>query len=149
MNFRKAIGVIILDPDNNLVAFQRSDFPETWQCPEGGIDEGETPDRAMARELHEEIGLESKDFEVLEKTKNFIRYGFGEGMKINGYDGQDKQFFLVRLKKPVAEIEFKYDNVAEEIEFLTYRLVRKDELISLLPKFKEELYKKVLTEFKL
>ncbi|MDR2778647.1 MAG: NUDIX domain-containing protein [Rickettsiales bacterium] len=154
MNFRRAIGTIILDPSGNLIVFQRSDFPSSWQCPEGGIDEGETSEEALVRELHEEIGLETKDFDILKKTKNFIRYSYEGGVTQGNFNGQEKQFFLIKLKKSVAEIKFRYDNVAEEIEFLAYRIIGKDEirgdeLASLLPKFKIELYKRVMVEFEL
>jgi putative (di)nucleoside polyphosphate hydrolase len=150
MNFRKAVGAIILDFDaGGLVVFQRTDFPESWQCPEGGIEVGEAPEEAVVRELEEEIGLRAENFEILKKTRDFIRYDYGKKVTLNGFDGQEKQFFLVRLRKPATELEFKYDSVTEEVEFSNYRVVRKDELVNLLPKFKVDLYRKVLAEFKL
>ena len=48
--------------DGKLLLLQRDDTlgirdPECWQLPGGGIEEGETPDDAVRRELKEEIGI--------------------------------------------------------------------------------------------
>ncbi|GHU28429.1 RNA pyrophosphohydrolase [Bacilli bacterium] len=145
MNLRKAIGAVILDNNNNIVVFQRSDFPENWQCPEGGIDEDETPEEALARELQEEIGLTPEKFVILGKTKNFIPYLFKDGKSKYGFDGQEKQFFLVKLTG--QPVEFKYDNNIEEIEFLGHKTIQVNKLIDLIPDFKKDLYREVLMEF--
>lgn len=48
--------------DKKLLLLQRDDTPgikdpERWQLPGGGIEDGETPDEAIRRELQEEIGI--------------------------------------------------------------------------------------------
>ncbi len=144
MKFRRAIGAIILDKNNNIVSFQRTDFPDNWQEPEGGIDENETAIEALFRELYEEINIDKDDFEIINETKQFIQYLFPNGEKF-GYDGQEKKFFLVRLNKDKI---FKFDNT-EEIEFLNYKNMSANELLNSVPKFKKQMYETVLKEFKL
>ncbi|MDR1494628.1 MAG: NUDIX domain-containing protein [Rickettsiales bacterium] len=145
MRLRKAIGAIILGSRGGIIAFQRSDFPETWQCPEGGIDEGETPEEALARELEEEIGLDGKQFEIIGNTKSFIPYLFENGEQKYDFDGQEKMFFLVKLKN--SSESFIYNREAEEIEFIDHKTVAAPELIELVPNFKKSLYRSVLEEF--
>ena len=53
LKFRQAVGILILNTKNKILAFQRTDFPESWQAPEGGIDNNETPQEAMKREVYE------------------------------------------------------------------------------------------------
>ena len=144
MNFRKGIGAIVLDKKGNIIVFQRNDYKDNWQGPEGGIDENETVIDALKRELWEEIGLSSEKYEILKETKDFIRYKFEKPSM--GFDGQDKKFFLIKL---ISEPNFKFDNKEDEIEFSNFKIIEAKEMIKLAPTFKKEVYLKVLEEFDL
>ena len=144
MNFRKGIGAIVLDKKGNIIVFQRNDYKDSWQGPEGGIDENETVIDALKRELWEEIGLSSEKYEILKETKDFIRYKFEKPSM--GFDGQDKKFFLIKL---ISEPNFKFDNKEDEIEFSNFKIIETKEMIKLAPTFKKEVYLKVLKEFDL
>lgn len=144
MNFRKGIGAIVLDKKGNIIVFQRNDYKDSWQGPEGGIDENETAIDALKRELWEEIGLSSEKYEILKETKDFIRYKFEKPFM--GFDGQDKKFFLIKL---ISEPNFKFDNKEDEIEFSNFKIIEAKEMIKLAPTFKKEVYLKVLEEFDL
>ena len=63
--FRAGVGIVVVDSNGRVLALERSDRPGTWQCPQGGIKPGETPQQAADRELEEETGLtlEKVDFE--------------------------------------------------------------------------------------
>lgn len=146
MKFRKAIGAIVLDKNNNIIAFQRRDFPDSWQSPEGGIDEGETPKEALFRELKEEINLKKNEYEIIKETKEPIRYFFNENDKVRlGFDGQEKKFYLIKLN---TDKTFKFDNT-DEIEFISSKIMEAKELLEKVPIFKKEMYKKIIEEFKL
>ena len=51
-----AIGIIFRNNNSEVLIVQRRDVP-VWVLPGGGIDEGETPEQAVVRELKEETGL--------------------------------------------------------------------------------------------
>ena len=142
MRFRRGVGAIVLDKNGNIIAFQRSDYGDNWQGPEGGIEEDEVPLEALKRELNEEIGLKENDYLVLKESRQFFRYSFDK--QFRGFDGQKKKFFLIKL---IAEPNFKFDNKEDEIEFSDFKIVSSQELLQLVPKFKEKMYADVLNEF--
>ncbi|MEV7973029.1 NUDIX hydrolase [Cellulomonas sp. NPDC089187] len=56
---RPAVGVIVHDPYRGLLMIHRHRFltgTRGWEVPAGGVDEGETPEQAAARETLEETG---------------------------------------------------------------------------------------------
>lgn len=58
---------IIVNADNKFLLLKRSDDPKIWQPSKwalvgGGIEKGETPEKAVKREIEEEIGLEIDKF---------------------------------------------------------------------------------------
>ena len=55
--YRPNVAAIIRRTDGRVLLGQRSDFPESWQFPQGGVDEGESPADAVRREVLEETGL--------------------------------------------------------------------------------------------
>ena len=59
MRIRRAVRAIVLDPDDRILLVRFS-FPsrDVWATPGGGIDEGESAEEAIRRELGEETGLE-------------------------------------------------------------------------------------------
>ena len=55
--YRKGVGVFLINTDNKLWVGQRLDHKnDYWQMPQGGIDNKESPEKAMKRELMEETG---------------------------------------------------------------------------------------------
>lgn len=63
-----AIGVIPIDNDGNTWLVQQSRYTlnqYTWEIPEGGCPQGESPLAAAERELEEEVGLRADRWEEL------------------------------------------------------------------------------------
>jgi len=54
--YRPNVGIILLNQDNQVFWGKRI-REQSWQFPQGGINAAESPQQAMYRELHEEIGL--------------------------------------------------------------------------------------------
>lgn len=121
---------------------ERTDIPEAWQFPQGGIDAGETPKEALFRELEEEIGTNSVS--IITEYPEWISYEFPESVqeKMKPFIGQSQRYFLVRLK-PSAKININ----TEHPEFSRYKFEGLSTLFSTVSHFKRPIYKQVIKYF--
>lgn len=143
--YRPAVGCMLINKLGQIYAFQRADVPECWQCPEGGIDEGESELDAAYREVHEEVGIEKNKLRFLKKSSTAFRYKFDNGYQKYGFDGQQKRFFLFEFLG--NENDFNYNSTHETQEFTHVKFISKDELPKLVFPFKKEMYENAIKEF--
>ncbi|MCP5152049.1 MAG: RNA pyrophosphohydrolase [Ectothiorhodospiraceae bacterium] len=98
--FRPNVG-IILSNRCGRVLWARRIGQDAWQFPQGGIKAHETPEDALFRELHEELGLGSDEVEVRGCTRGWLRYTLPRRyVRRNGSPvciGQKQVWFLLRL----------------------------------------------------
>ena len=145
--YRPNVAAIILSPKYpdkcEFFIAHRSDIKNAWQFPQGGIDEGETPEEALKRELLEEIGC--NDVEILGEFPEWITYDFPKVArgKCYPYDGQTQKYFLVRLKED-AKIDLKAFEIPE---FEEYEFVAYEELFKRVTYFKRKVYRRVIDYF--
>jgi 8-oxo-dGTP pyrophosphatase MutT (NUDIX family) len=92
MRLREAARAIVLDPAERILLV-RFEFPSRsfWATPGGGIDEGETPEQAVVRELDEEVGLTGFELGPWVWTRKHV-FPFENGL----WDGQVERYMLVR-----------------------------------------------------
>lgn len=89
---RRATRAVVLD-DADRVLLVRFDFDDrvVWATPGGGIEEGESDEHAIRRELMEETGLEDFELGPLVWTRtHHVPLGGGR------WDGQTERYYLVR-----------------------------------------------------
>lgn len=70
----RACGVI-LDGDRILLVHHVHDGHDYWTLPGGGVEEGESPERAAVREVEEETGIKGKIVRVLCPNKLHTEVG--------------------------------------------------------------------------
>ena len=70
--FRPNVGIVLLNSRNQVFWGKRL-RTHSWQFPQGGIKYGETPEQAMFRELHEEVGLRPEHAELGTATQHVLR----------------------------------------------------------------------------
>jgi mutator protein MutT len=69
---RITCGGILIEDRKILLGKRRSDrlYPDIWDIFGGHIEEGETQEETLLRELEEEIGIKVKEFEYLESYQD-------------------------------------------------------------------------------
>ena len=70
--FRANVGIIICN-EQGQVFWARRIGQHSWQFPQGGIDDGESAEQAMYRELYEEVGLKPEQVEIVYTSRNWLR----------------------------------------------------------------------------
>lgn len=71
--YRLNVGIVICN-NHGQVFWAKRYGQHSWQFPQGGIDEGESPEEAMYRELYEEVGLTKNDVKVVAVSRHWLRY---------------------------------------------------------------------------
>lgn len=113
---RVSLKAVILDSNGRTLVVKESGR-DWWDIPGGGIDHGETIKEALARELYEEVSLES-DFEyevLLAEDPHYIE-------SLNLY-----QMRITFLVKPLSMIFSKGDD-GDEVQFVDADLYEKSDL---------------------
>jgi len=146
-NYRPNVAAIVLSakyPEKcEIFIASRTDVENAWQFPQGGIDEGETANEALFRELEEEIG--TREIEIIAEYPEWVSYDFPSAIakKMYPFDGQIQKYYLVKLKKGA-----KVDINTEIPEFSEYKFVPTKNIYDYITFFKRTVYKQVLKYFR-
>ncbi|MCA1337670.1 RNA pyrophosphohydrolase [Pseudooceanicola marinus] len=149
--YRPCAGVMLVNELGLVFTGQRNDMkagePPAWQMPQGGIDEGETPEEAALRELWEETGVTADKVTLEAMTDDWILYDLPEHLlgKIwkGKYRGQKQKWALMRFHGSDADI----DIATEHPEFTEWKWMAPDELVENIVPFKRSVYEAVLAAF--
>jgi putative (di)nucleoside polyphosphate hydrolase len=144
--FRANVGIVLMDEAGRLFLGRRSGG-RGWQFPQGGLLDGETPEDALFRELHEEIGLTADDVRIVAQTANWLRYRLPRRYvrrdSLPLCIGQKQRWFLLRLAR--QEAEFRFD-VTGSPEFDRWRWVDYWQPVREVIYFKRPVYVRALQE---
>jgi len=98
--YRPNVGIILVNQRNEVFWGKRI-REHSWQFPQGGIKYGESPEEAMYRELHEEVGLRPEHVKILGRTRSWLRYDVPKHwikrQWRDTYRGQKQIWFLLKL----------------------------------------------------
>ena len=147
LKYRKNVGMVLINAQGHIFAGKRIDNNTgAWQMPQGGIDEGETPETAAFRELTEETGINPSNARLLSSTAGWLSYDIPFELipqLWNGqFRGQKQKWFAFEFLGKDSDI-----NIAtEEPEFSEWAWKSKNDLLSSIVPFKVEVYQKVFLE---
>lgn len=144
--YRLNVGIILVNKQNRVFLGRRSGH-DAWQFPQGGLATGESSLDAMFRELHEEIGLDKEDVEVIASTKRWLKYKLPKQYLRHGSEplviGQKQKWFLLKLV--ASEQKLKLD-LSDSPEFDSWRWVEFHEPEEQVIFFKRQVYTQALKE---
>ena len=142
---RIGVGVILLNDKNNVFVGKRIDNPKnSWQMPQGGVDENEDFLQAAKRELEEETGV--KSVKLIKELDGWFKYDLPEYLlgKIweGKYRGQKQKWFVMKFLGKSSEINVKTKNP----EFFEWKWIELSQLASIAVHFKVDIYRKIKEE---
>jgi putative (di)nucleoside polyphosphate hydrolase len=118
-----------------------------WQMPQGGIDRGETPERAALRELKEEIGTGKA--RIIGRIGHWLNYDVPPALadRVWGgrYRGQRQRWFALRFTGTDRDIDL---GAHGEVEFADWRWMKLDDLVEAVIPFKHAIYAEVAAAFR-
>jgi len=143
IKYKPNVAGILRNATGRILVGERLGVRDGWQFPQGGIDDGETPEQALIRELWEEIGVEAPHIRVLER-KGPYRYLYGNGRVKRGFHGKEQFYFLCEYSGPEDGIHVD----TKHPEFQDFRWIAPFEFhLDWLPTMKREVYRAVFSDF--
>tara|TARA_A100001037_G_scaffold48109_1_gene39933 strand:+ start:7714 stop:8217 length:504 start_codon:yes stop_codon:yes gene_type:complete len=147
--FRPNVGIVLSNSLGQVLWARRVGGRDAWQFPQGGINEDETVEQALFRELAEEVGLGAADVEILARTQGWLRYRLPRHMRrhnTRGFQGQKQKWFLLRM---LCDDQAVQVNATAKPEFDDWRWVSYWYPLDQVVPFKRQVYRRALKELAL
>lgn len=144
--FRANVGIVLMREDRQVFLGGRTGG-RGWQFPQGGVQQRETPEEALYRELKEEVGLDPQDVQLIAGTRTWLRYRLPKQyVRKNSHPpciGQKQRWFLLKF----LGTEDRFDLVSNgEPEFESWRWVDYWTPVREVIYFKRAVYARALDE---
>jgi len=150
-DYRRNVGVAIFNQHGQIWLGKRfgERGPYIWQCPQGGIDEGEKPKAAARRELFEETGLRAADMEYLGKIKGWLYYDFppeiiARNRKRFKTIGQRQKWYAFRYLGDGSDVNLTAHGPQE---FSDWKWADLETIAQTVVPFKRPVYEQLMVEF--
>ncbi|MGX9418410.1 RNA pyrophosphohydrolase [Vibrio sp. RC27] len=145
--YRLNVGIVICN-SHGQVFWAKRYGQHSWQFPQGGMDEGESPEQAMFRELYEEVGLTSKDVKILATSRHWLKYKLPKRLVRRDSQpvciGQKQKWFLLRLESSDSRVNMQRGQTPE---FDGWRWVSYWYPVRQVVSFKRDVYRRAMKEF--
>ncbi len=146
--YRANVGIVLANSEGK-VFWARRCGQDAWQFPQGGIQESESPEQAMFRELQEETGLGPEHVQLIGRTEDWLRYNIPEHLQRKHSKplcvGQKQIWFMLKLIGRETDVNLRAN---KKPEFDCWRWVDYWHPLEEIVFFKRQVYKQALTELK-
>ncbi len=144
--YRACVGMFLLNYKNEVFVGKRIDYrSESWQMPQGGIDDGETISDACFRELKEEIGTNHAS--IIYEIPKWLYYDIPEEIANTLWEakfkGQKQKWIFLKFLGKNQDINLNNKNP----EFEKWKWVKPEVIASLAVNFKKNVYKEVVLNY--
>ena len=147
--YRANVAVVLIN-DEKQVFWCRRIGQDAWQFPQGGMDEGETPEEAMFRELREETGLLPHHVDVVGRTRDWLKYNLPEHLVRHHSKpvciGQKQVWFLLQFRGTAQDVDLV--SHGERPEFDDWSWVDYEVPAIQVVDFKQDVYQRAMYELK-
>ena len=141
--YRPNAGCVIVNQEGRILYCERADIPGAWQMPQGGIDQGEDPEKGALRELFEETCIQ--DVTVLETYPDWLVYKYPNGeLGKSGHIGQAQKWFLIKYNGDPDAINL---DDAQDREFTTHLWATPEYILQDVADFRKPLYAECFRHF--
>lgn len=144
--YRQNVGIVICNSAGQLLWAKRIG-QSAWQFPQGGIDQDESVEHALFRELDEEVGLKQEDVSILHQTDEWLHYDLPQNYIRHHHDpiciGQKQKWFLLSLESDESRVQLEN---SEQPEFDDWRWVSYWYPVNQVIEFKRDVYRRALKE---
>ncbi len=138
--YRHNVAAVIINHDKQVLVCKRNVPQDHWQFPQGGVDEGESEEQGLLRELQEELG--STKFSLLYKSKHHYRFDWPKNqLRNDGLIGQEQRYYLVLFWGIDSEI------VLEQRSLTEFMWIDLDKVLDKIFPTRRQIYDAVLQEF--
>lgn len=142
--YRPNVGIVVFNNDGNVLVGERIHYPEVFQFPQGGMDDGETPEQAAKRELYEEVGLNLDNNSPVGEINEWLYYDFPEDIPdhLKKWAGQKQKWFFFHWDGSVAQLDLQ----VHEQEFRRVKWDNLDKIAESIVEFKRPVYSRIREE---
>lgn len=145
--FRPNVGIVLANDAGQVLWARRIGGADAWQFPQGGINDDETPEQALYRELDEEVGLQPDQVDLVASTRGWLHYRLPRRfVRWNQKPlcvGQKQKWFLLRMRADDAAVRLDRD---QKPEFDHWQWVSYWYPVSQVVDFKREVYRSAMKE---
>lgn len=111
LTYRQSTTAVVTNNDDKILIVQKANYQDNeWDTPGGGVEENETPEQAILRELEEELG--TNKFEIVTKSKTIDHYEWPDDVierklkeKGHTWRGQQRTQFLIKFTGAKEDIK--------------------------------------------
>jgi len=144
--FRRNVSILLINQNNQLLLGERFRQDSIWQFPQGGVEDLDSLEETVYREIQEELGLQREAVQIVKKLETTNKYSWEviPAHFVGKYQGQDQTFWLVKLVEPAA----KFELVQEHQEFSQVKWVDIENVLTLVEPVRVDGYARAINEVK-
>ncbi|MDD4615689.1 MAG: RNA pyrophosphohydrolase [Alphaproteobacteria bacterium] len=157
--YRHGVGAALFNKEGLVLVAERRDRAGAWQMPQGGVQKGEEPRKAVLREMREEIG--TNNARIIGCLPELLRYEFPDwlqnrrisndganGLVFHGkYRGQEQEWFALQYLGADSEIDLSGKDEPEAPEFVAWQWAPLRAVPGMIVSFKRPAYDRIVEAF--